>query len=322
MKQFRVYSAEEVITSNLRELENRYIRLGEQELAHLRELACEMLSEIQEDMAYSELLSERQAPTPPLDDVLPVHRESISAMMHTHSICQNVFLCRALYQQLSTVPTEKIPHPDFWFQDSEEGSLSEAATNRVLYQKSSYTDSAYLRFASLLKGCRAAYAQNVTSVCQDVYNGISEYCILPIENSAEGLLNSFAALIARYELKIVSVCDISSADGSKTTRFALLRKRLSPLLIEKGQPHFLEISVALQDAPSVSDLLSAAQLCGLQVERVHTVAAQESENTHILHAVFTATQEQTAVFLLYLSMEAPQFVPIGLYQLISSETAQ
>lgn len=298
------------------------MRLGEQELAHLRELALEMLSEIQGDMAYSELLSDRQAPTPQLDDVLPVHRESISAMMHTHSICQSVFLCRALYQELLQVPTENAPHPDFWFHDSEEGALSEMATNRVLYQKSFYTDSAYLRFASFLKDCRAAYAQNVTSVCQDVYNGVSEYCILPIENSTEGLLNSFAALIARYELKIVVVCDISSADGSKTTRFALLRKRLSPLLIEKGRPHFLEISVLLQERPTVSDLLSAAQLCGLQVERIHTTVSAEDEHAHILHAVFTATQEQTSVFLLYLSMEAPQFVPIGLYQLLPSKTVQ
>lgn len=322
MRQFSFYSAEDVISSNLRELEQRYIRLGEQELAHLRELACEMLPEIRADIDYSELLSERQAPAPPLDDVLPVHRESIAAMMHTHNIYQNVFLCRALYRQLLTLPTEAAPPPDFRFHDSEEGVLSETAANRVLYQKSSYTDSAYLHFASLLNGCRAAYAQNVSSVCRDVYNGVSEYCILPIENSAEGLLNSFAALIARYELKIVAVCDISSADGSKTTRFALLRKRLSPLLLEKGKPHFLEISVVLQKNPSVSDLLSAAQLCGLQVERVHVTVAQEDVNARMLHAVFTATREQTAVFLLYLSMEAPQFVPIGLYQLISSETAQ
>lgn len=322
MKQFSFYSAEEVIHTNLQEIEHRYIRLGEQELAHLRELAYEMLSEVREDMAYSELLSERQTTTPPLDDVLPVHRESIAAMMHTHSICQNVFLCRALYQQLLKLPNETAPHPDFWFQDSEAAALSETAANRVLYQKSFYTDSAYLRFATLLKGCRAAYAQNVTSVCRDVYNGISEYCILPIENSAEGLLNSFAALIARYELKIVSVCDVSSADGSKTTRFALLRKRLSPLLLEKGRPHFLEISVVLQERPTVSDLLSAAQLCGLTVERVHTMVAPEDANARILRAVFTATQEQTSVFLLYLSMEAPQFVPIGLYQPIASDSAQ
>ncbi len=316
MKPFQFYSAEEVITSNLKEINRRYTLLGEQELAHLRELACEMFSGVQEDMVYSELLSERRVFAPALENVLPAHRQSIEEMMRTHGVCQSVFLCRALYQQLLTLPREKAPRPDFLFHDSEQEVLSDVAKDRVLYQKSSYTDSAYLRFAPLLKTCRAAYAQNVTSVCQDVYNGVSEYCILPIENSAEGLLNSFAALISRYELKIIAVCDISSADGSKTTRFALLRKQLSPLLIEKEKPHFLEISVVLQERPSVSDLLSAAQLCGLKVERIHTTAVQEEVNALALHAVFTATQEQTAIFMLYLSMEAPQFVPIGFYQLV------
>jgi prephenate dehydratase len=316
MKPFQFYSAEEVINYNLQEISRRYTLLGEQELAHLQELACEMLSGVQEDMVYSELLSERKAPAPALENVLPIHRESIKEMMRTHDVCQNVFLCRALYQQLLSIPKEKAPRPDFLFHDSEEEILSENAKNRVIYQKSSYTDSAYLRFASLLKSCRAAYAQNVTSVCHDVYNGVSEYCILPIENSTEGLLNSFAALIVRYELKIIAVCDISSTDGSKTTRFALLRKQLSPLLIDQEKPHFLEFSVALQESPSVSDLLSAAQLCGLKVNRIHTTTSQEQDTALSLHAVFTATQEQTAIYMLYLSMEAPQFVPIGFYQLV------
>ena len=157
-------------------------------------------------------------------------------------------------------------------------------------------------------------------MCEEVYNGNCEYCILPVENSAEGPLNSFSRLIDRFELKISATCDVPTNDGSRTTRFALLRRDLLPLSRSREQVLLFEFSVPLSEHPLTADLLNAASCCGLQLcrldSRPYPGVDRSSLSTHFL---FRVENGDLYSYLLYLFMEAPQFSPIGIYLHLDDE---
>ena len=190
--------------------------------------------------------------------------------------------------------------------------MSSSAMHRISYQKNSYADEAYQQFSKLLDEARAAYASGFQAVCEEVYNGLSEYCILPVENSAEGRLGSFARLIRRYDLKIAATCDVQT-DEDKITRFALLRKSIAEISAPAELPRYFEFSCELTEDLQMNDLLTAAELCGLVCE-----TADVSGRDKCLHAVLREGQGDLPAFLLDLAMEAPHAVPMGLFSHLHS----
>ena len=306
MDDFQTYSPEEIILSNLDELFQRALRQNEQELAHLRELAVEIASGFSDNLSFMASLPDHRLS---LTEELPqisAHIASISPSLCAQmSTRWKVLLCMEL--------RKRIPSPETFWQDvfpaGEE--LSEFSLNRISYQKNNYTEKAFQRFSVLLGEAKAAYAHSFPSVCEDVYNGISEYCILPIENSTEGRLVSFTRLISQFDLKIVATCDVRSGED-KTTRFALLRRGFSRWQASDGDPMYYEISGMLLDSPQPEDLFSAARLCGLTLESADVKFSEQSKE-HVLHAVFLIGDGDLSAFLLYLAMECPAVSIMGRY---------
>ena len=111
------------------------------------------------------------------------------------------------------------------FNTESEEPISEDASERIAYLKNSYNDAAYIQFAALFSSPRAAYFASVSDVCENVYNGSCEYCILPVETSVDGKLLSFYETILKYNFKINAVYDLQSENGY--TRYALLSKRFT-----------------------------------------------------------------------------------------------
>jgi hypothetical protein len=201
--------------------------------------------------------------------------------------------------------------PEFFFPYQEDVSVT--AFQRVVYPKSSYADAAYLKFSSLMTVPRASYAHTFLSACEDVYNGVCEFCILPIENSSEGQLNSFLRLIQKYELRIASTCLVSGANRTGNTRFALLRKNITPLLLPENMPIYWEFAVPMDDDVSIADLLLASGLCDLHLIRLDALPRSEDDSTDYTRFTFLTTEGNLQAFLLFLSMDIPHYEPIGLY---------
>ena len=303
------YSPEDVIAANLRETALQIGALTEQEIAHLSELAIEIVSGDVDSPELIASLPDHRPPHFPLPS-LPQNAEMIARLQRQTAIWKSVMLCTELRRLLSD---EHALSPDRFFSEQEE--LDETAKNRVVYQRNSYADNAFLRFAKHLDTpLRALYAGGFTGVCEEVYNGSCEYAILPIENSAEGPLNSFTRLIDRYGLKIAATCDVPTADGSRITRFALLRRTLSLLQPSFQNDLFFEFIAPLQGEPSIIDVLAAAHCCGLQLSRLDTRAPSE-ENSHLPaeRVVLHTNRGDLYAYLLYLAMELPQYTPVGIY---------
>ena len=316
MNDFRFYSPEDIICSNLQDVYARMNMLCEQELAHLQELAAEITKDLEDDdeLAYSlaDLLpQELHAPI----RALPQNEALLEGAYPLRKTQQAVWLCMEICRRLAAKKSFRIAS---FFDDAEEEAAT--APSRVVYQRNSYADSAYLLFASFLGDSRAIYSHSFPTACEDVYNGVCQYCILPLENSSEGQLSSFVRLIDRYGLKIAATCDVATTDGSRVTRFALLRRSVLPILSNTDREFFFEFSASMNTEPGIAAVLIAAELCKLTLCRMDSRPRQATEEeSGVTRFVFRIGHGNLAAFLLYLSAYVPTAEYIGIYPHLSQE---
>lgn len=312
MEHFRPYSPEDIILSNLDECAKRHFHLFEQEIAHLSELAKELIENRAEASDAISSIPEfhlSEHPLPECDATSP-HKHLNKQISDIHIAEKQILLSEEIRKRLSIDPTRP---PSEFFRDAEKDVIG--TEQNVVYQKNSFADTAYLQFASLLNAPRAVYTHSFLSACEDVYNGSCEYCILPLENTSEGLLVGFAKLIERFGLKIVATCDIFGNEGARLTRFALLRKNILPLPKQSTlQNCFLEISVPFENPQTPNNLLIAAGLCNLPLSRIHSLPYTEEHEPSRYHAAFQISEQSLlSTFLIYLTMEIPQYTLTGIY---------
>ena len=305
LRSYGNYSPENVIAENLHELTARADILGEQEIAHLCELAKEIASgndiaDLLSSLPYNRILS-----ISPASNSLTNNAELLSRSRTLLEARQCMILCLTLYEELR----ENENLLAALFPDAEE--IAPNANGRIVYQRNRYTDDAYLSFANLVPSARAAYVHSFHAACEEVYNGHCEYCILPLENAVEGELVGFAKLISQYDLKIAACCDIMGTDASRQTRFALLRRNMLPFLAgDLKKNEFFRFSLPVLQSISVSDILSAAKFYGLQFISMNTLPQGESAYFNLTFAIRGG---DIYPFLLYLATVAPQYTPIGIY---------
>lgn len=310
MEEFLAYSPEDIIAANLNETDGRMNRLCEQEAAHLRELAAEIASGALQISELIASLPDHRPPASPCQDIPEENRPMLEHLCRMREVWKSVCLCTQIDRHLNSLGRLSIS--DFWEETDE---LEHTARGRIVYQRNSYADSAYLRFAALLQAPRAVYTHNFGTVCEEVVRGNCEYCILPLENSAEGPLNSFARLIDQYALKICATCDIPTTDGSRITRFALLCRDLSA--VPEDVPNarrFFDFSLPVEGSPKQEAILYAATACGLVCNRIDSrVHRNEGVTQPVTQFSFFADHGNLRAFLLYLSMEASHYDPVGYY---------
>jgi prephenate dehydratase len=308
MKNFETYSPERIIIENLQELTERADLLGEQEIAHLRELAIEIAQSDDLFDLLSSLPYYRIPSRAPSTDTLTNHAELLARSRKLLEARQCMLLAKALYEELH----QRQILLSTLFPDAEEAPAH--AKGRIVYQKSNYTDDAYLTFATLVPNARVSYAHSFHAACEEVFNGHCEYCILPIENAVEGDLVGFAKLISQYDLKIAASCDIAGIDASRKTRFALLRRNILPFLAADTQENdFFRFSIPAQSAPTVASVLSGASFFGITFLSANTLPLDKDGATACFHLTFDVRGGDLLPFLLYLATVAPEYTPIGIY---------
>ena len=191
---------------------------------------------------------------------------------------------------------------------------------KIAYLKNAYSDKAFLIFSKLLGSPSVSYQTDFESVCEEVYYGRADMCILPLDSSRDAKLIGFCRLIDRFELKIVLTCDISSPDGGVTTRYALLRKNLAftvPLPPE-SDTRFLELSFVPTEGIELADVLSAASSFGLKLYKVDAIPLSYSDNEFSYDVVFYCPDRSVEPFALYMALSAPQYETLGVYAHIKS----
>ena len=129
---------------------------------------------------------------------------------------------------------------------------------RIEYFKGPAADRAFDAFAKRIHDPSILYGADFSSVCEGVYYGRSEYCILPLATSADGRLAGFYELAEKYELTGVDECSVSFADTD--TRFVLFSSHLP----EYGSDAALKLELKVPHGAYLSDVLFAAKLNGAE----------------------------------------------------------
>ena len=303
----------EIALSNLSALEVSFEELIEKRLAHLSELADAILMDGGDpDVVKSIFLSIKSDGNADSGNVIEENRHVADAIFSKTSLIERLAIFKETFGKMSS--EKKKFFKQHWYSASE--PVSEEAAERIAYLRNSYNDMAYMQFASLLSSPRAAYFNSVTDVCESVYNGNCEYCILPVETSSDGKLLSFYEIILKYNFNVSAVYELRGDKGY--TRYALLDKGLdlvSSGVRTKTRTRYLEFVMTETDNFSLSDLLFAAEFCGLKLRRIDTlnVSIGKGVKSSYVCPEFRVDGSDIHTFLAFLAIDISGIVPIGLY---------
>jgi len=228
-------------------------------------------------------------------------------------------LCRFIFNYINKSPGQITAENLIGFKTSEIGS--ESIENRVCYLRNYYADRAYTVFAKALSEPKVMYSSDFNGVCEDVYYNRAKYCILPVENSIDGILSGFRTLINKYELNIALTCDIdSSSEEDSFTKFALLRRGIGNPAGLTGSTQIInrrfEFIITFENgSAALCDILDAALTFGLKLEKINSLPASYSERGEAYNISLICPFQfgRLEEFITFLSLEAPQYTAAGLY---------
>lgn len=303
------------IHANLSELDQHFWRLVECRLAHLDDWAQTAAEGGEERDVLLQLLDslhpDRDIPLSP--DVPAENRGALRDFTRQLSVTERLYLLRFLIERRGN---------DSLNESAAEGpEPSERAAGKVAYVKNAFSDNAYLQFSGELNRPRAAYFDSFSDVCEEVYNGICEYGILPILHERDGKLFRFYGLLQKYDLRIVCACDVPCVerDGITTTRYALIRKTLPA--VQNGRATHLELSLPADEGggETLCELLQAARVCELTPLRLDTRAQGDGDRPEELAHQITLSLPRADLtpFLAYLTLCIPRCTVLGLYRVLA-----
>ncbi len=194
---------------------------------------------------------------------------------------------------------------------------------KIAYFRNAYADAAFRIFSGVIENPAALYASDFSAVCEEVYYDRADMCMLPLDSSRDAKLISFYRLIDKYELSPILSCDVTTPDGSVTTRYALLAK--SPSLpktevADKCDRFFFEFSLIPNDGPVLCEVLSAASKCGLSLYKVDSLPLSYNESEFSCDVILkVGNAKGLEAFVLFLSLAVPQYEPLGFYPHISQK---
>lgn len=245
----------------------------------------------------------------PSGDAIEENYRFIKSVRRGQQSALHIKLCRYLNDGFESVFGFPYSWLELFSDDSEEIRVKEPG--QICYFKNIYADEAYRVFSQYVERPRAAYQSSFSAVCEDVYNGESEYGILPLENLIEGRLPAFGALINRFELKIVGGCYVPSSDGQNETFFVLIGRSLSDFS-EDGE-YYASLNFSPRGRNTHEMFFAAVAGFDLTVVKVDSVRRPYSEDSYSLDILLKCTKKSFAPFSMYLALSGVQCTLTGVF---------
>jgi len=301
---------------NLAELDLEQFGLCERRLAHIREKARILADGVSfaepfflSDSfrrSYNEAkrnIAEAAPDTPKINLV-----ETKRAATYLRN-SERAYLCKVLTEYFLSGTAKKFSAENFFTSPTPESKAT-----KISYLKNALSDIAYREFSKVLPYPTVTYSHDFQTVCEDVYYGRADCCILPVENTSDGRLMRFRSLADKYELAIFLTCTVAAESG-EVTKFALLRKEIAKSNIKSifKDGDFFEFYTVISGDVSISDILITAQYFGLFPYKIDSTPISYTERAYSYDIVLKTDGGDLVSFLCYLFLEAPQFSPVGLY---------
>lgn len=228
------------------------------------------------------------------DDFLAIYRDARECFKERQSALIAHF-CRAVCTYCAERGIE-LPLSRFFEAEDDGGA-------RVAYVKNAISDEAYRAFSGVLENASVTYLPSFSAACEEVYYGRVPYCILPYENSEEGVLSGFMRLMHKYELYPHYVCSCRGENG--TTGMALLG-RFPCTKEENGLQMRVKVSFYSLDGAMLADVLAVAGAMNLQLIKTDSVPVSWDEGRYGGVVTLSADKESVIPFLIYLALEVPE----------------
>ncbi len=284
----------DTVQENLTETDQRLSQLCTERAFHLAELTQELSLSPTPDEQTLSAITERLFLLPRDHDAY----KSATVFADIVTLCTEI--ANALPQGYTRVFTDLF---------GEDVPLADSAVGRVAYVANSYTEQAFSMLCKDIRNCRVSYHHHFDDVCQEVYNGHSQFGILPVQSSAEGMLAGLYRMVARHRLKICAVCRVIGAHDSHTV-FALVKRALA--VDRNPLSSCFDFLYTPANARDVSVLLCVAGLFGHHLQGSGSFSEPDSETFRIS---LSLNADTFYPFLVYLTLFCTDLVPIGIYQI-------
>ncbi len=304
------FGVNSIIGENLALLSTEALSAEERRLTQLRERALfisrsgSLLDSDNRAEEFSSLFSEGIA-----YDGIPETERHINAQMNAQLISDKLAVCRFLaaeYRARNINILEKLL-----------GNEPYGKSVKIAYFRNAYADAAFRIFSEVIENPAVVYASDFSAVCEEVYYGRADMCMLPLDSSRDAKLISFYRLIDKYELSPIFSCDVTTPDGSVTTRYALLKKSAAlpkKEAAKKCDRFFFEFSLIPDNGGALCEVLFAAVKCGLTLYKVDSIPLSYNESEFSCDVILeVGDREGLEAFVLFLALAVPQYEPLGYY---------
>ncbi|MBQ2999621.1 MAG: hypothetical protein IJD64_04090 [Clostridia bacterium] len=198
--------------------------------------------------------------------------------------------------------------------EGREGAAS-GSHGRIALVRNRYNEEAFSIFEHTVQGAKPEFFSSFSDACEEVFDNLCEYCILPVENTGDGRLFGFYSMIDRYELKICSVCELETESPPETIRYALVGKHL-PRRIPQNTDWNFECCVSAEAEEFPYDIFRVAPVFSATPIKIDSLPILYDDRAHRFYLTFRVPRHLAYAFDLYLSKEHPRYTAIGLYPIL------
>ena len=190
----------------------------------------------------------------------------------------------------------------------------DSVRGQVAYTRNSRTDSAFELLREGNKRVREHFVPSMADACECVWDGSCEFCLVPIENSIDGKLYSFYAMLDRYDLRICDTVSVEDGQGTSELIFAVAgRRTLGENRMPSGRPLLLEFSAISEDADFISNTVGAARELGGRVLSIGTQPSPDADDGNKYYFTVEFDGVSPVPMAVYLTLEHVRYSLIGWY---------
>lgn len=193
---------------------------------------------------------------------------------------------------------------------------SAGSHSKISYVKNRYNDIAFEHFSRSVPNAKPDYASSFAESCENVFDGLCEFCILPLANSKDGRLMSFYNLLDRYELKICEIIELDSEDSASTLRIARISRacRDQRGKIQRNQKYIFEFSIINESTDFLASLFEAARQSNARLISIDSLPTEYASNMQKFFLSFSIPQQNASSFRLFVALNHQTYTPIGIYK--------
>ncbi len=191
---------------------------------------------------------------------------------------------------------------------SDTGSIATAS-----FLDNDYSKKAIERFKTHLSiSCEAEFDFN--SVCEAVYSGRSNFAMIPLLNTRDGLIISLYRLLQKYDLRIIASTKILMNDGNTETEFVLVSRKLSYFPLTDDTRLMLSITHPYDN--TITELLSATASQNITMRSVNTLPLEYTDERCESVIILDVSACPPDAIRCFLHSALPEASIVGIYSIV------